>query len=117
MNQDFEKSRYSDAELEEFRILLETKLNKATAQFEALMDQITETAENSGSANSNDWIDSGSFNSEMDMLNLMAARQSKYIQELKAALGRVRNKTFGICSITGKLIDKKRLLAVPTTTK
>ena len=62
-------------------------------------------------------MDDSSTASELDMLYNMANRQRKYIQDLDSALIRIKNKTYGICTVTGELIDKKRLLAVPTTTK
>ena len=62
-------------------------------------------------------MDDSSINNDVEMLNNMAIRQRRYIKDLENALVRIRNKTYGICIITGELIDKKRLLAVPTTTK
>ncbi|MBV6652777.1 MAG: hypothetical protein KI786_03425, partial [Mameliella sp.] len=54
---------------------------------------------------------------DVEMLNNMAIRQRRYIQDLQNALIRIRNKVYGVCTVTGELIDKKRLMAVPTTTK
>ena len=109
--------RYSDEELNAFKDLIETKIRKAQEQLDDLMEQILETTENSSGEHGGDWVDDSSINSEMEMLNNMAIRQRMYLQELKNALIRIRNKSYGICVVTGELIDKKRLLAVPTTTK
>ena len=62
-------------------------------------------------------MDDSSINNDVEMLNNMAIRQRMHIQDLDNALVRIKNKSYGICSITGQLIDKRRLLAVPTTTK
>ncbi|WP_211356795.1 TraR/DksA family transcriptional regulator [Phaeodactylibacter luteus] len=109
--------RYSDAELDEFKTLIENKLGKAKEQLASLQEQILEIAENSGDEHGGDWMDDSSTNNDVEMLNNMAIRQRRYIQDLENALIRIRNKVYGICTVTGELIDKKRLLAVPTTTK
>lgn len=109
--------RYSDAELEEFKVLIESKLEKAQAQLNSLQEQILEIAENSGDDHGVDWMDDSSTGSDVEMLNNMAIRQRRYIQDLHNALIRIRNKAYGVCTVTGELIDKKRLRAVPTTTK
>lgn len=109
--------RYTDAELQEFKALVEKKLAKAKEQLDALQAQIMENTENSGDEHGVDWSDDSTFNNQMEMLNNMAIRQRKYIQDLQNALIRIQNKTYGVCMITGQLIDKKRLMAVPTTTK
>lgn len=109
--------RYSDAELEEFRVLVDDKLGKAKAQLEDLQSQIIEVTESSEDGFGTDWIEDSSVGSQIDFLNEMVSRQRKYIDQLENALLRIGNKTYGICSVTGELIDKRRLLAVPTTTK
>ena len=110
-------SKYSDAELQEFKALIEQKIEKTEEQIKLLQSQIVETTENLGEEFGGDWVDDSSTNSEVEMLNNMAIRQRKYLQDLKNAMIRIRNKTYGVCMITGELIDKKRLKAVPTTTK
>jgi RNA polymerase-binding transcription factor DksA len=62
-------------------------------------------------------MDDSSTNNDVEMLNNMAIRQRRFIQDLENALIRIQNKVYGVCTVTGELIDKKRLLAVPTTTK
>lgn len=110
-------ARYSDQELEEFKVLIDKKLEHAKEQLQNLQDQILEITENSGDEHGGDWVDDSSTNTEVEMLNTMAIRQRKFIADLENALIRIKNKTYGICVITGELIDKRRLLAVPTTTK
>ncbi len=109
--------RYSDSELAEFKALIEKKLNNAQKQLNSLQEQILEITENTSDEHGGDWMDDSSINNDVEMLNNMAIRQRRYIKDLENALVRIRNKTYGICSVTGELIDKKRLLAVPTTTK
>lgn len=109
--------RYSDEELAEFRKVIEEKLADARQQLDMFRNQILEVTENVSDDYGGDWMDDSSINSEVEMLNNMAIRQQKFIQDLEHALIRINNKTYGICSISGRLIDKRRLLAVPTTTK
>ena len=109
--------RYSDGELAEFKALIEKKLANAQEQLDSLQEQILEITENTSDEHGGDWMDDSSINNDVEMLNNMAIRQRRYIKDLENALVRIRNKTYGICIITGELIDKKRLLAVPTTTK
>jgi DnaK suppressor protein len=109
--------RYSDEALAEFRKVIEEKLADARQQLDMFRNQILEVTENASDDYGGDWMDDSSINSEVEMLNNMAIRQQKFIQDLEHALIRINNKTYGICSISGRLIDKRRLLAVPTTTK
>lgn len=110
-------TRYSDQELQEFRELIESKLEKAKIQYDSLIEQIKEITENSTGDFTKDLTDFSSSQTEVELLNSMATRQRSFIQDLQNALIRIRNKTYGICVVTGNLIEKKRLLAVPTTTK
>ncbi len=107
--------RYSQEELEEFKILILKKLDKSERQLANLDAQILEATE--AMENEGDLIDNSSSSVDMGMLQAMANRQRKYVIDLRNALQRVHNKSYGICSVTGELIDKRRLMAVPTTTK
>ena len=110
-------ARYNDADLEEFRVIVDKKLETAIQELAYLQEQILEITENSGDDHGGDWMDDSSTNNDIEFLNNMAIRQRKYIQDLENALIRIKNKTYGICLTTGHLIEKRRLLAVPTATK
>lgn len=112
-----DRSRYSDADLEEFREVINKKLERHHRQLAQVQEQLREMSEAGDDDYSSDWLDNSSVNTELDMLTTMAERQIKYIHALDEAMVRIQHKTYGICAVTGKLIDKKRLLAVPTTTK
>lgn len=109
--------RYSDEDLQEFKRLIEDKLQNAKEELEFVKEQIIELNENGSEQQGGDWVDDSSVYAELEMLNRMAERQQKFVQSLESALVRIGNKTYGICSVTGKLIDKKRLLLVPHATK
>jgi len=110
-------TRYSDEDLKEFKNVIESKLSKANEQYVSLRDQLKDITENNNDDFAKDITDFSSIQTEIEMLNNMANHQRKYIQDLENALIRINNKSYGICIVTGELIDKKRLLAVPTTTK
>lgn len=111
------KTRYSDQELAEFKLLIDEKLTAARKELNYLQEQIVEMNENNSDIQGSDWFDDSSIHSEVELLNNMAIRQRQFIQNLENALIRIENKTYGICIITGNLIDKKRLLLVPHATK
>ena len=114
MNSNIEKTRYSDEELEEFRILIENKLIKAKEQLSFYMSQLNEMNENQDAKIRG--LDDGIGTMEVERMNTLAARQRKHIQHLQNALLRVQNKVYGICRASGKLISKQRLKAVPHAT-
>lgn len=107
--------RYSTADIQEFQQAIEARLAKAQLQIQQLEAQLEDLYENN--ANGYDLDDNGSLEQEKDLLQTMIMRQRKHSVDLNNALIRIRNKSYGICEITGELIDKRRLLAVPTTTK
>lgn len=107
--------RYSDAELEEFKAILEMKMAEAQTAYVQLKESLETSNDNTSHASTWDVEDSSDIN-EKEYLIAMMARQQKYINNLRAALVRIANKTYGICRATGDLIDKKRLLAVPHAT-
>jgi DnaK suppressor protein len=110
-------SRYSDKDLNEFQVLIEQKLEKAQQELDYMRQQIVETNESGADSQGGDWSDDSSIHAELEMLNRMVNRQQQFIRNLVNALSRIKNKTYGICSITGQLIDKQRLLLVPHATK
>lgn len=114
MNQKAVKTRYSDEELEEFRALIQKKLDKAQSELNFYMDQLSEMADNPDAKVKG--LDDGIGTAENERLTNMASRQRKLIQHLENALIRINNKVYGVCRATGKLISKERLRAVPHAT-
>jgi RNA polymerase-binding transcription factor DksA len=110
-------NRYNDEDLQEFKALIESKLLVARDELNFMRDQILELNENSGDQQGGDWFDDSNIHNELEMLNNMVIRQQQFVRNLENALIRIQNKTYGICSVTGQLIDKKRLLLVPHATK
>ena len=114
-----EKTRYTDEELEEFRLLIAQKLDSAKAEFRTLQGNLKSGNENGADSTNNNYLtlDDGADTAEKENLNHLAAHQLKFIKSLEAAMVRIRNKTYGICKTSGKLIPKERLRAVPHTTQ
>lgn len=112
------RTRYNDAELEEFRLLIMDKLDAARKELKYLQDQINRKGDNGTDDTENKFAsaDDGSSSMEREYLNQMAARQIMYMDHLDKALVRIQNKTYGICRVTGKLIEKERLKSVPHAT-
>ncbi len=113
-----EKKRYSDAELEEFRIIIHEKLSLARRDYTSMMRQIMNSDGNDIDDTSPTYkaLEEGSATQTKEELVQMANRQQKFIQGLEAALVRINNKTYGIDRMTGELIPKERLKAVPHAT-
>ncbi len=109
-----QKSRYSDKELEEFDQLIDQKLIVAREQLEFYLKQLEDMAENPD--NKIKGLDDGLSSLESERISSMASRQQKLIQHLENAKIRIKNKVYGICRETGKLISKERLRAVPHAT-
>ncbi|HET9057210.1 MAG TPA: TraR/DksA C4-type zinc finger protein [Chitinophagaceae bacterium] len=110
--------RYSDPELAEFKELIQRKLDAAKKELAYLQGLITRKDEMGGDEAENRYMtmEDGSISMEREQLAQMASRQITYIDHLEKALMRIENKTYGICRVTGKLIDKARLRAVPHAT-
>lgn len=113
-----EKTRYSDEELVEFRDLILEKIRLAQRDYQQMMDVLTNKEGNGVDDTMPTYkiLEEGSMTQTREELTNMAARQQKFIQGLQAALVRVENKTYGVCRVTGKLIPKERLRAVPHAT-
>ena len=110
--------RYSDTELNEFRELIQRKLDASKKELAYLQGLITRKDDMGGDESENRYMtmEDGSISMEREQLSQMASRQITYIDHLEKALIRIENKTYGICRVTGKLIDKARLRAVPHAT-
>lgn len=110
--------KYSDAELIEFKELIIRKLEAAKKELNYLQGLITRKDDMGGDESENRYMtmEDGSISMEREQLSQMASRQIQYIDHLEKAMMRIENKTYGICRVTGKLIDKARLRAVPHAT-
>ncbi len=113
-----EKTRYSDAELLEFKELILGKLAKAQKDYELYKNSITHSDGNDTQDTSPTFkvLEEGAATLSKEEAGKLAQRQLKFIQHLQAALIRIENKTYGVCRETGKLISKERLRAVPHAT-
>jgi RNA polymerase-binding transcription factor DksA len=112
------KARYSDEELDDFKTLIEDKISKAQADLELLRSAYMNDGHNGTDDTSPTFkaFEEGSETMSKEANTQLAIRQEKFIRDLKNAVIRIENKTYGICRMTGKLINKKRLLLVPHAT-
>lgn len=108
------KTRYTEKELEFFKKLIDKKLIEAQSQLEFYLEQIKNTGTNPDSKLKG--LDDGTSTTETEQMYSLAARQRKYIQHLENAKLRIKNKIYGVCRVTGNLISKERLKAVPHAT-
>lgn len=113
-----DKTRYTDAELQEFKALIQLKLDQAKEDYELLKSAITQSGSNDTQDTSPTFkvLEEGAATLSKEEAGRLAQRQQKFIQHLQGALIRIENKTYGICRETGKLISKERLKAVPHAT-
>ena len=116
---EIERTRYSDEELSEFKGIIIDMLDKAKKEYDTLRKVVM----HNGTNDIEDTIpsfktveDDGAMQLSKEEASQLAQRQYKFIQNLEAALGRIENKTYGICRVTGKLIPKERLRLVPHAT-
>ncbi len=110
--------RYNDGDLVEFRELITKKLDTAKKELGYLQGLITRKDQMGGDDTDNRYMtmEDGGLSMEREQLSQMASRQITFIDHLEKAMMRIENKTYGICRVTGKLIDKARLRAVPHAT-
>ncbi len=116
---ELEKTRYSDEELEEFRAIINEKLDKARKEYNTLRKVIMHNGSNDIEDTTPSFKtveDDGAYQLSKEEASQLAQRQYKFIQNLEAALVRIENKSYGICRATGKLIPKERLRLVPHAT-
>ena len=113
-----EKTRYTDEELEVFKKVIMEKLELAKREYDQMMDVLMNRGGNGVDDTQPTYkiLEEGSATQTKEELTTMAVRQQKFIQGLQAALIRIENKTYGVCRVTGKLIPKARLMAVPHAT-
>ncbi|MBB4080463.1 RNA polymerase-binding transcription factor DksA [Lewinella aquimaris] len=112
--QQLHQTRYSDAELAEFKVIIDTKLAEARRQLQFYLDQLSEqTNSEDGKVRG---LDDGVGTMVNEDTHRLASRQQQLIQHLENALLRIDNKVYGICRATGELISPERLRIVPHTT-
>ena len=111
-------NRYSDKDLEEFRVLIQEKINKAQHDLELIKSAYMNDHDNGTDDTSPTFkaFEEGSTVMSKEANSQLAIRQEKFIRDLKNALIRIENKTYGVCRVTGKLISKERLKLVPHAT-
>lgn len=110
----FTYQRYSDAELEEFKEILQSKLNETKSELLIVQNQLSQGGQSQHRTHS--MMEDSQMNAELEQLTQIARRYAVFIDNLEKALIRVENKTYGVCRATGKLIDKERLRVVPHAT-
>ena len=112
------KVRYNDKELNVFKVLIEEKIQKAKADLELLKSSYMNDGNNGtdDTAPTFKAFEEGSETMSKEANTQLAIRQEKFIRDLRNALIRIENKTYGVCRVTGKLINKKRLFLVPHAT-
>lgn len=112
------KNRYSDKDLEEFRVLIEEKIVTAKKDLELLKSSYMNNGNNGTEDTSPTFkaFEEGSETMSKEANTQLALRQEKFIRDLKNALIRIENKSYGVCRVTGKLIQKERLILVPHAT-
>ena len=113
-----ERVRYSDAELQEFKKIIQDKIAKAEKDL-ALINESFINDQNNGTDDTSPTFkafEEGAETLSKEQNAILAGRQEKFIRDLKHALMRIENKTYGVCRVTGKLIPKERLMAVPHAT-
>lgn len=113
-----DKLRYSDKELQEFKEIIQNKIESAEADLAVLKENFANDRNNGTDDTSPTFkaFEEGSDTMSKEANSQLAARQEKFIRDLHNALNRIENKTYGICRVTGKLINKERLRLVPHAT-
>ena len=113
-----ERTRYSDADLQEFKAIIQQKIEKAEKDLVLLRESFINDQNNGTDDTSPTFkaFEEGAETLSKEQNAILAGRQEKFIRDLKHALIRIENKTYGVCRVTGKLIDKERLKAVPHAT-
>ncbi len=113
-----ERTRYSEADLQEFKAIIQQKIEKAEKDLVLLRESFINNQNNGTDDTSPTFkaFEEGAETLSKEQNAILAGRQEKFIRDLKHALIRIENKTYGICRVTGKLIDKERLKAVPHAT-
>jgi len=113
MAEEKEKTHYSKTELDEFREVINKKLQDAKDEFNRLQDSLREA--NEIGSDSYNMTEFGADTIDKEQIEMFMAREARFVNNLERALIRISNGTYGRCKVTGKLIQRERLLAVPHT--
>lgn len=113
-----DRQKYGDADLQEFKVLIQTKIDKAERDLMLIRESFINNQNNGTDDTSPTFkaFEEGAETLSKEQNAILAGRQEKFVRDLKNALIRIQNKTYGICRVTGKLIPKDRLMAVPHAT-
>ena len=113
-----ERVRYSDSDLQEFKKVIREKIDKAEKDLQLIRESFINDQNNGTDDTSPTFkaFEEGAETLSKEQNSILAGRQEKFVRDLKNALIRIENKTYGVCRVTGKLIPKERLLAVPHAT-
>ncbi|HJY11842.1 MAG TPA: TraR/DksA C4-type zinc finger protein [Flavobacterium sp.] len=113
-----ERVRYNDSDLQEFKKVIREKIEKAEKDLQLIRESFINDQNNGTDDTSPTFkaFEEGAETLSKEQNSILAGRQEKFVRDLKNALIRIENKTYGVCRVTGKLIPKERLLAVPHAT-
>jgi len=113
-----ERVRYNDSDLQEFKKLIKDKIEKAEKDLQLIRESFINDQNNGTDDTSPTFkaFEEGAETLSKEQNSILAGRQEKFVRDLRNALIRIENKTYGVCRVTGKLIPKERLLAVPHAT-
>lgn len=113
-----ERVRYNDSDLQEFKKIIREKIDKAEKDLQLIRESFINDQNNGTDDTSPTFkaFEEGVETLSKEQNSILAGRQEKFVRDLKNALIRIENKTYGVCRVTGKLIPKERLLAVPHAT-
>lgn len=113
-----ERVRYNDADLQEFKKIIQDKIEKAEKDLSLINESFLNNQNNGTDDTSPTFkaFEEGAETLSKEQNAILAGRQEKFIRDLRHALIRIENKTYGVCRVTGKLIPKERLMAVPHAT-
>lgn len=113
-----DRQKYSDADLQEFKVVIQAKIGKAEKDLMLIRESFINDQNNGTDDTSPTFkaFEEGAETLSKEQNSILAGRQEKFVRDLKNALVRIENKTYGVCRVTGKLIPKERLMAVPHAT-
>ena len=113
-----ERVKYNDSDLQEFKKIIKEKIEKAEKDLQLIRESFINDQNNGTDDTSPTFkaFEEGAETLSKEQNAILAGRQEKFVRDLKNALIRIQNKTYGICRVTGKLIPKERLMAVPHAT-